>query len=93
MARSIGAQLALLTFGLALLAGLYARNAPTTILTRALVAMLAAYALGQLIAAAIKRVIRDHLQRRKTGIDREHLEELRSIEQVGASTPGETSAS
>ena len=72
MVRSVGAQLGLLAFGVAILAGLYAGNSPATILLRALVIMVAACATGQALAWAGKQVLRDHLQHQKLAIDQHH---------------------
>ncbi|MGD8454338.1 MAG: hypothetical protein PVJ57_21200 [Phycisphaerae bacterium] len=76
MVRSIGAQLGLLAFGLAILAGLYAGNSPITILTRSLLIMVVACVLGQIVGWSGKLVLRDHLQRRKLALDREHCEAM-----------------
>jgi hypothetical protein len=76
MARSIGAQLGLLAFAAAIVAGLYAGNSATTILVRALIVMVAACAAGQAVGWAAKQVLRDHLQRKKQAIDREHHQAL-----------------
>ena len=76
MARSIGAQLGLLAFTAAIVAGLYAGNSPTTILVRALLVMLVACACGQAVGWAGKQVLRDHLQRKKQAIDGEHYQAL-----------------
>jgi hypothetical protein len=78
MTRSIGAQIALLAFTLATLAGLLAGNSAATVLWRALLAMAAAYLVGQVVAAVGKAVLRDHLQRRKLAIDHQHLEASRT---------------
>lgn len=77
MYKSISAQVALLAFGVAILAGLSAGNSPQTILVRALLAMVAALVAGQLVSWAAGLVLRDHLQRKKLSIDREHLEASR----------------
>jgi len=74
MERSIGAQVGLLAFAAAIVAGLHVGNAPTTILVRALIVMLAACAAGQAVGWAVKQVLRDHLQEKKQAIDREHYE-------------------
>lgn len=76
MVRSIGAQLGLLAFSLALLAGIYAGNSAITVLTRALMIMVVACVLGQLVGWSGKLVLRDHLQRRKLALDREHCEAM-----------------
>ena len=80
MVRSIGAQLGLLAFASAIVAGLYAGNAPTTILLRALLVMVAACLLGQAAGWLGKLVLRDHLQRRKLEIDQAHQEAVRAAQ-------------
>ncbi len=79
MVRSIGAQVALLAFGVATLAGLIAGNSPATVLTRALVALVVGLIVGQGAAWAGKLVIRDHLQRKKHAIDHEHFEASQAV--------------
>jgi hypothetical protein len=76
MTRWIAAQLGLLTFACALLAGVWSGNAPTTILARALLAMIAGFAVGALVALIARLLVRDHLQRRKVEIDRQHVAAL-----------------
>jgi hypothetical protein len=83
MVRSIGAQLGLLAFGLAIVAGLYVGNSPVTILVRALVVMVVACAIGQVLGWAGKQVLREHLQKKKLAIDRQHLETIQALMQVG----------
>lgn len=73
MQQRISAQVALLAFAAAIMAGLYAGNAPLTVLSRALIVMFAALLVSQAVAHVSKRVLRDHLQGRKVAIDREHL--------------------
>ena len=72
MVRSIGAQLGLLAFAVAIVVGLVAGNSVTTVLIRALLVMLAACVIGQAVGWAGKLVLRDHLQRKKLQIDRQH---------------------
>ncbi|MBU0639911.1 MAG: hypothetical protein KKB50_13665 [Planctomycetes bacterium] len=79
MIRSTGAQVALLALGVTLLAGLFAGNSPTTVLWRALVAMVIALTVTQAVAWTNKLILRDHLQRRKLSIDREHLGLVRAM--------------
>jgi hypothetical protein len=79
MARSIGAQLGLLVFGVAILAGLRAGNSATTVLVRALLAMVAAYGIGQLVGWFGRLVLRDHLQPRKLALDRSHRDAVRAM--------------
>ena len=59
MIRTIGAQIALVAFAAAILAGLYAGNSPVTVLTRALLAMIVALFVGQAVAWSIKLVLRE----------------------------------
>ncbi len=73
MIRTLSVQIALLFFAVATAAGLLAGNSPTTILTRAMIAMAVAYPLTQLLAWTARMALRDHLVRRKLNIDREHL--------------------
>ncbi len=89
MVRSIGAQLGLLAFAAAILAGLYAGNSPATILIRALLVMAGACAAGQGLGWASKQVLRDHLQRKKLAMDKEHYDALR---EVNDSDNGQTAA-
>ena len=74
MIGSISAQIALLAFAATIAAGLAAGNSPTTILCRALVAMMVALFVGKLAAWCMKLVLRDHLIRKKMKIDRAHVE-------------------
>ena len=90
MVRSIGAQLGLLAFAIAILAGLCAGNTPTTILFRALLIMVAACLVGQAVGWIGKLVLRDHLQKKKLALDREHLESVRALQQK--SQPPESTA-
>lgn len=78
MVARIGAQLALFAFCVGLLAGWLAGNDFQTVLTRALLVMSAALFVGQLVGWAGKVILRDHLQRAKLAIDREHLEQSTS---------------
>lgn len=82
MVQTLGAQIGLLAFAIAIIAGLQAGNTPTMILTRALLAMLVGAIVGQLVGWAAKGVLRDHLQRRKQAIDQEHIEAVKAIEQA-----------
>jgi hypothetical protein len=79
MVRSTGVQIGLFAFAVALLAGLYAGNSATVVLTRALVAMAGAVVVGQLAAWATRLVLRDHLQHKKLQVDREHLAALEAL--------------
>lgn len=80
MVDNVTAQLALLAFALTVAVGLWVGNAPTTVLTRALVAMAVAGVVGKLAGWSVKLVLRDHLQRRKIAIDRAHLAAVEQAE-------------
>lgn len=69
----------MLAFTLAIVAGLYAGNSPTTILIRAIVIMVASCAVGQVLGWAGKQVLRDYLQPKKLVIDQEHHAALQAI--------------
>ncbi len=79
MVRNIGAQIGLLAFLLAVLAGLHAGNTSTVIMSRALVALVAGAAIGQLAGWSARLVLRDYLQKRKLEIDRRHFEAVRAM--------------
>jgi hypothetical protein len=79
MTRVISSQFALLAFGVAIVAGLYAGNSGTTIMLRALGVMVAALFIGQLAAWTAKQVLREHLAQRKRNIDKAHAEETRIL--------------
>ena len=72
MVGSISAQIALLAFATAIVAGLYAGNSVAVVLQRALVAMFVALLVGKLVCWNTKLILRDHLQRKKLAIDRAH---------------------
>ena len=72
MIGSISIQVALLAFAAAIVAGLYAQNSAAVVLQRALVALLVGLVVGKIVAWSTKLVLRDHLQRRKYGIDQEN---------------------
>lgn len=84
MVRSIGAQIGLLAFAVAVLAGLYAANSATVTLTRALVAMVVGAIVGQAAGWGAKLILRDHLQRKKLEIDRAHLAAVRAMTAAAA---------
>jgi hypothetical protein len=87
MVRSIGAQVGLLAFGIAVLAGIWAGNSAFTILWRALLVMAGTFLLGQLAGWIGKLVLRDHLQQKKLAIEQEHLAALRGPEPPAAADP------
>jgi hypothetical protein len=92
MVRSLGAQIGLLAFGIALAAGLWTGNSTNVVLVRALVALLAGAVLGQLAGWGAKLVVRDHLQRKKLEIDRHHFAEIRTLsgsEEAPPAAPGD----
>jgi len=76
MVGSISAQIALLAFAAAIVAGLAAGNSPTTVLMRALVTMFAALMVSKLVTWTTKLILRDHLQHKKLAIDQAHLASL-----------------
>lgn len=92
MVRSLGAQIGLLAFGVALVAGLLVGNPATVVLLRALFALLAGAALGQLGGWAARLVLRDYLQRRKLEIDQRHFAEIRGPAAAGPAAGGGAAA-
>lgn len=93
MVGNIAAQVALLAFAMAIVAGLWAGNTPATVLTRALVTMVVALVVGKLGGGTVKLVLRDHLQRKKLTIDRAHVASIRASqaeESADQSDPIET---
>ena len=83
MIGSLSAQIALLAFAAAIVAGLCAGNSPATVLTRALVAMVVALLVGKLAAWAAKAVLCDHLRHRKLAVDQAHLASAEAPEGTG----------
>ena len=92
MVRTTGAQIGLLAFAFAIVAGVYADNPATTVMLRALLAMLVAALVGQVAGWTAKLVLRDHLQRRKLRIDREHFEAMRNMTRTSEPDEGETAS-
>ncbi len=82
MIGSLCAQIALLAFAAAIVAGLYAGNSPTTVLTRALVAMVVALLVGKLAAWTTRLVLRDHLRHKKLAVDKAYLASVKDSEEV-----------
>ncbi len=80
MVSSLGAQIGLLAFAVALLAGMLSGNAPTVVLLRALGALVMGAIVGQAAGWAAKQVLREYLQKRKTEIDQNHLAEIRVMD-------------
>jgi acid phosphatase family membrane protein YuiD len=74
MVGSLSAQIGLIAFAVAVAGGLHAGNTAVTVLTRAMLMMVGAIFVGQMAAYAARLVLRDHLQRQKITIDREHGE-------------------
>ena len=72
MIGSISAQIALLAFAAAIVAGLIAGNSAVVVLQRALIAMFVALMVGKTVCWTTKLVLRDHLQKRKFRIDQAH---------------------
>lgn len=79
MVGTAGAQIGLLAFAVALVAGLMAGNSATVVLIRALVALAVGAGVGQAAAWAARTVLREHLQRRKLQIDQEHLAAVQAM--------------
>lgn len=84
MVGNVGAQVALLAFAVAIMAGLQAGNGVVTILTRAIVCMFVASFVGQVVAWMAKLVLRDVFQARKIKMDQAHVEALEAIEAMQA---------
>ena len=80
MTRIIAAQLGLFAFGVTVCAGLFAGNSFSTVVTRALAAMIIMALVAYLAAWAGQIVLRDHLLQRKLKIEREHHEKRRERE-------------
>ena len=88
MIRTMGAQIGLLAFTVAIVAGIYVGNPGTVVLLRGLLALLLGALIGQAVGWTAKLVLRDHLQRRKLRIDREHFEAIRAMTRAdGPDTP------
>lgn len=75
MVGSLSAQIGLIAFAVAVAGGLHAGNSAVTVLSRALLMMVGAILVGQMAGCAARLVLRDHLQRQKITIDREHGEQ------------------
>lgn len=91
MIRRTGAQVGLLAFALALAAGLYAGNTPLTILTRALVALLAGTLTGRGVAWTAQLILNEYVQKRKAELDAAHVERVRALQaEEPPVTAGET---
>lgn len=63
--RLIATAIALIAFTAAVFGGVAAGNPSLTIITRALVAFVATYAIGLLIGAAAQRAVREHIEMHK----------------------------
>lgn len=83
MVGALGAQVGLLAFAVALIVGLAANNAPTVVLTRALLALVGGAVAGQAAGWAAKTVLREYLQKRKLDIDREHFAAMQALNRTG----------
>lgn len=79
MVHTTGAQLGLLAFAVAVIAGIAAGNSATVILTRAIISLMAGAVIGQFAGWGAKVVLREYLQRRKLKIDREHLDAVNAM--------------
>jgi hypothetical protein len=69
MIRSIGAQCGLLMFGVAIVAGLVAGNSASTILWRAIAAMIVASMIGQSMDWAAHFVLREFARETQKRVD------------------------
>jgi hypothetical protein len=83
MIGNLSAQIALLAFAAAIVAGLCAGNSPATVLSRALIAMLVTLPAGRLVAWTTKAVLRDHLRHKKLAIDKAHLDSVKASAEAG----------
>lgn len=63
--RLIASSFALIAFATAVLAGLVAEHAATTVLVRALLAMIVCYFVGLAVAAVALRAVQEHIDRYK----------------------------
>ena len=90
MTRIIAAQLGLFAFGVTVCAGLFAGNSFSTVVTRALAAMIIMALVAYLAAWAGQIILRDHLLQRKLKIEREHHEKRKARE--AHAEPPETTA-
>ncbi len=59
---AIACCLALAAHAIAIVAGIAARNDATTVLTRAILALVIAYIVGQIIATVLEHVAREHIE-------------------------------
>ena len=80
MTRIIAAQLGLFAFGVTVCVGLFVGNSFSTVVTRALTAMIVVAMTGYLAGWAGRIILRDHLLQRKLKIEREHHEKRRERE-------------
>jgi hypothetical protein len=87
MVRTTSVQIGLLAFAVAGLAGIYAGNPVTVILLRAMLAMLVGTVIGQIAGWTAKAVLRDHLQRKKLHIDRQHFQAIRALTGAAEEVP------
>ena len=85
MVGSLSAQIGLIAFAVGVAAGLHAGNSAVTVLSRALLMMVGAILIGQMAAYAARLVLRDHLQREKITIDREHARQRDAAEAARSS--------
>jgi len=90
MLGSLSAQVALLAFVAAIIAGLSAGNSPPTVLTRALVAMFVGFLVGKLVSWTTKLVLRDYLQRKKFAVDQAHGSSTEAFEPEGPAEEPDT---
>ena len=74
VARFAGTSLGLFAFSVTVIAGLFAQNSVTHILTRAIVALFVFCLLGLILGAAAESVLEEHSVQRREGIARRFQE-------------------
>ncbi|MCH7960865.1 MAG: hypothetical protein IIC49_00885 [Planctomycetes bacterium] len=92
MTRIIAAQLGLFAFGVTVCVGLFVGNSFSTVITRALTAMIIVAMTGYLAGWAGRIILRDHLLQRRLKIEREHHEK-RKAREAHAEPPKTTTTS
>ena len=83
MVGTLGSQLGLFAFAVALGAGALAGNSIVLTLTRALLALGAGMLVGQFAGWTAKQVLREHLVKRKLEIDQQHFAQMRAMTDNG----------
>ena len=88
MIQKVSAQISLLGFAAAVLAGVYTQNPPLVVLLRALLVMFLAGAVAQFAAWTGKLVLREHLSRKKRELDQAHVAATQVVaQQAEAASP------